>query len=236
MTLPLRRSLLMALVALAIFAVCGWLSSLPPLSTIGHQVFLKLLLLAASLVAMALWTPAGADWGLRRATGVRWSRVLGPGLALGALASIVVLTSGGKGLQAALGPMKFWQMVLVIWLWSSLTEEVFTRAWLQGSVQAWRHVKVVGPPLPAVLSGLVFGAMHVSLFVKGVDAITASVIVLAATTLGLYAGVLRERFNSIQPAVAVHVAFNVGGAFGGALYVIAWRITTGHFPSHLGVS
>jgi membrane protease YdiL (CAAX protease family) len=76
--------------------------------------------------------------------------------------------------------------------------------------------------------------MHLSLFAKGVDAISASVIVLAATALGLWAGLLRERSGSILPPLAAHIGFNVGGAFGGAAFVIVYRLSTGHFPTQLG--
>jgi membrane protease YdiL (CAAX protease family) len=155
-------------------------------------------------------------------------------MGLGAAASILVLASGGKGLQVALGPMTLWQLVLVIWIWSSLSEEIFTRGWLQGALHPWRDTMLAGFPLPAAVSGLVFGAMHLSLFAKGVDAISALVIVLAATTLGLWAGVVRERSGSILPPLAAHIAFNVGGAVGGAAFVLVYRLSTGHFPNQLG--
>jgi membrane protease YdiL (CAAX protease family) len=234
MNRPIPGALLLMAVAAGMFAASGWISSLAPLSMMNRQVLFKALLLAASITAMAAWRPEGADWGLRRAKNVRWFRVLAPALAMGALASIVILSSGGSGLQAALGPMRFWQVVLVIWIWSSLSEEIFTRSWLQGALHRWREVKVGRIAFPAAFSAIAFGAMHLSLFWKGVDTVTAASIVIFATALGLWAGVLRERYNSVSPALAAHVGFNIGGAVGGVLFVIAYRITTGHLPPQVG--
>jgi membrane protease YdiL (CAAX protease family) len=229
-----RQALLVASAALALFAACAALTHTAPLSTMGRQVMLKALLIAASFGAMKLWPAHGADWGLRRPAATRWLPIVGPAAGMGAAASTLILASGGKGLQAALGPMALWQAVLVIWIWSSLSEEIFTRGWLQGTLHPWRDTMLAGLPLPATVSGLVFGAMHFSLFARGVDAISASVIVLAATALGLWAGVLRERFGSILPPLAAHIGFNVGGALGGAAFVIAYRLSTGHLPTQLG--
>ena len=226
--------LLYAAVALVLFEVCALVSSAAPLGPVGHQVLFKALLIVASCAAMLLWRPPGADWGMRRPSGVRWLRVASPAMAMGAAASAVILAGGGRGLQTALGPMRFWQVVLVIWLWSSLSEEIFTRGWLQGALHRWRDTNVGAFALPALVSAAIFGAMHVSLFFKGVDALTAGTVVVSATALGLWAGVLRERYNSIAPAVAAHIGFNVGGATGGVLFVIAYRIATGHLPPQIG--
>jgi hypothetical protein len=48
--------------------------------------------------------------------------------------------------------------------------------------------------------------------------------------VGIWAGLLRNPFNSLAPAVVAHIAFNVGGAVGGVIFVIAYRLATGHVP------
>ena len=49
----------------------------------------------------------------------------------------------------------------------------------------------------------------------------------AGLLLGLVAARQRERTGSIMPAVATHVAFNVGGAIGGILFVISQVVLLG---------
>jgi membrane protease YdiL (CAAX protease family) len=234
MSRPLQSSLLYAAGAIVIFEICATLASFAPLGNVGRQVLLKALLIAASFAAMAMWRPAGADWGMRWVVNVRWTRVIAPALAMGAAASIMVLAGGGKGLQAALGQMHFWQVILVVWLWSSISEEIFTRGWLQGALHQWGDMKVGPFSLPALVSAAVFGAMHVSLFWKGADTPTATTVVVLATALGLWAGLLRERYSSIAPPLAAHIGFNVGGAIGGVLFVVTYRIATGHLPPQIG--
>jgi membrane protease YdiL (CAAX protease family) len=125
--------------------------------------------------------------------------------------------------------MQFWQIVLVIWLGSSIAEEVFTRGWAQGALERWETVRYGRFSLPVLAGAVLFGSMHLPLFAR-LDAITASVLVTATTVLGLYAGTLRERHRGLLPAFAAHICFNVGGLFGGIIYAIGYRLSTGRLP------
>jgi membrane protease YdiL (CAAX protease family) len=219
---------------ICIFLVCASLAERITSSLVAQHVVLKILLAGAAAAAMALWPKrAPADWALRRPAGVRWRGIIGRAIALGAITSMLVLAGGGRGLQRAIGTTGLLQTILVIWILSSLSEELLTRGWLQGVLHRWRDRRVLSIAVPALVSGLVFGAMHLGLYFKSVDPLTATVVVISATTLGIWAGVLRNRFNSLAPPVVAHVTFNVGGAVGGALYTITYRIVTGHFPPHL---
>jgi membrane protease YdiL (CAAX protease family) len=63
--------------------------------------------------------------------------------------------------------------------------------------------------MPVVVSGLFFGAMHLTLIrLIGPGAIP---IVLAATYLGLVAAYYREKTGSLLPAYILHVLFNIAG-------------------------
>ncbi|MCA9297319.1 MAG: CPBP family intramembrane metalloprotease, partial [Phycisphaerales bacterium] len=78
-----------------------------------------------------------------------------------------------------------------------------------------------------VASGLLFGAMHVSLFFYDNDPRTAATIVVATTTLGLICAWSRERSGSLFGPVCAHFAFNVCGLVGGVAVMIAKRVLSG---------
>lgn len=149
---------------------------------------------------------------------------------MGAVATLIVLLGGGRGLQSVIGSMKLYQIVLAVWFLSSVSEEIFTRGWAQGAMGRWTAA-TTGRFSPAViLAAILFGSMHLSLFARGVDVVTASTIVCSTTLLGLVAVWLREKHRGLLPAIAVHVCFNVGGMFGGILYTASYRLMTGKMP------
>jgi membrane protease YdiL (CAAX protease family) len=198
----------------------------------AYQLYLKALLVFAAFALIAVWRKrVPGSYGLQRASGVHWRRTVAAGLALGAATSMLILLLGGSGMQAALGSMKFWQIVLTVWIGSSVSEEIFTRGWAQGALDRWRGVAYGGHSVPVIVAALLFGSMHATLIAHGVDLITTVLVVLSATLLGLIAGNLRERHGGLAPAVVVHICFNVGGAIGGLLYVLGYRLTTGKLPS-----
>jgi membrane protease YdiL (CAAX protease family) len=190
---------------------------------------LKSFLAGLSLAAIALFgRKRWADYGFRRAQGVPWLRVLSLALALGAAGSIVVLLGGGKGLTAVVAGYGFPAIVFWIWFYSSMTEEIFTRGWYQ----TYLREAPGGANVAMMASAVLFGAMHLTLLIRGIDHWTVAVIVVFAILLGRFAAGLRQRYDSLVPAIGAHIGFNVGGLFGGILYTVGYRIATGHLPVH----
>ncbi len=194
------------------------------------QVALKTALALAALALIKFRGGPLADYGFRRAQAPRWLRSMGGGAAIGAMASFLVLIAGGQGMSGVVKGYSPLQLLLVVGLYSSLTEEIFTRGWLQSSLAQWKDDVYLGIPYPAWVSGLFFGSMHLSLIMAGVDAVTCTVIPIATACLGLWCGVIRERTLSVWPAVAAHVAFNLGSPLGAMLYVVIYRIQHGVLP------
>ncbi len=81
-----------------------------------------------------------------------------------------------------------------------LAEEVFFRGYFYGALRNWR-----GPWLAALLTGLVFGAIHAG----GTDA----VFLVPLAILGMALCFVRERTGSLLPCIALH-ALNNALAFG----------------------
>jgi len=152
---------------------------------------------------------------------------------LGMAATIAVLALGGNG-SPVVKQLSLPQIVLFVWIFSSVIEEVFTRGFLQGhlSVLSGRYVKLLffRVELPAFISAFFFACMHLILPFVGADAVTTVVIWLFTFSLGLLAGHLRARTGSLIPAIVVHMLANIGGMLGGIIYNIISYIISGKLP------
>ena len=142
-----------------------------------------------------------------------------PPLILGLMGAVAVL-AGQKTDAMGLGLTKF-QIVVFIWLYSSICEEILTRGLLQtlldwvweadGASRRWLN-------LPVVVSGLFFGAMHLVLLPRmGAWALP---IVALATYLGLVAAHYRQKTASLTPAILMHVLFNIAASL--PAWVVQW--------------
>ncbi len=215
--------------ALMLFGGLSWgLGSLGrDLDTIDQHALLKAAMLVVSLLLMAVDKRSFAEFGFRAAPGTAWRKITGIGLLLGALTTVAILATPAQG-HPMLQGFTLPQLVLWVWLWSSFTEEIFTRGLIQSWVRSASDGSRLGTAVPT--SALVFGAMHLSLFFIGADVWTCVILVVATTALGFAAAYFREVSGSLLPAVVVHVAFNVGGLIGGIVYMIVRRIVTGAAP------
>jgi membrane protease YdiL (CAAX protease family) len=205
----------------------GVLPLLPDAPWMG-QALLKLSLVAVVLaIAKAegwSWPELGFRGNLKGSARYAWA-----GLALGALATLASIFTGNLGMSKLVGKFSLPAMIGWVWIVSSVSEEIFCRGWFQA------HLEKQSPsPTDAARvllpSALLFGGLHLSLLLAGAGWGTTLLIVLSATALGYVTAVARARSGSLYPAILAHVAFNVGGAMGGATYVIAYRLTTGQLP------
>lgn len=193
------------------------------------QPALKLLLLLLSMVAARAMKLGWRDLGFRRPQTARWLKAVAGGLALGSVATLGMRLSGTAGLGRLLQGYSFLQLVAVIWILSSVSEEVLLRGWFQAATLGGDQARVSMEQL--LPSAVLFGTLHVGLLFVGVDALTVALLLPPLLALGLLTAWLRARTGSLYPAIAAHVAFNVGGVLGGMVYVILYRATTGQMPS-----
>jgi len=196
----------------------------------SHAV-LKTVLVGLSLAIMAFSGRRLADFGFRRATGVSWLRVILLGLAVGAVGSLAVILSPAKGMKPS---GTFWQMILGIWIYSSVTEEIHARGLVQGLLDGYRQhaASVLGLRLsvPVLTGGVLFATLHALLLRTGVDVLTVAIVVVFTFVVGTAAGVLRERYGSLLPAIVIHMAANVGGFLGGVVYAVIHVLVYGEPP------
>lgn len=126
--------------------------------------------------------------------------------------STAALVAGARGSGA--GPtegMSRLQLIVFVWVYASVCEEVLTRGLLQTLLDndgRSRCVRRRGLGMPVVVGALFFAAMHLVL-VRSMGPAAVPVIVLTFG-LGLVAGRYRERTGSLIPAIIVHALFNIG--------------------------
>lgn len=227
-------TLALAVVAFAAAVVLPRLIGLTPLGEITKEQrwfshFLSKTILAAISCALIFVSRRPLrEWGFARPSNNN-VRSYAAAIVLGMLASATIVVSPARGmtwLSRDLGG--FAGIVLWIWIYSSVTEELFVRGWFQSALE-WGSLP---PRLRVVISGLFFGAMHLSLFATDTDALTIAVIVPATTLLGFIAAATRERSGSLVPPILAHIGFNVGSALGGVLATVAIYAITGKPPLH----
>ena len=152
------------------------------------------------------------------------------GLLLGVVATIATLLTGSGGVRVMQG-LGFWQMVLLIWLFASVAEEVLVRGYIQGYLEPLRGYgfRAFGMrfSVPVLLSALLFSLMHLVLVTTGARPMAIYVVMVFTFFLGLVAAYQREKSDSVLPPIVAHISFNVGGVIGALLFVIAQLVIFG---------
>jgi len=175
---------------------------MPPLTHAGILLF--------SVMAMAIFGKAKfSQFGWARPQGSAWGRIAALGFAVGLAANALFLL-----LRVEFNPVPGYtllQIVLFVWVWASLCEEVLCRGLLQTLFEKAMPGSTRRLSTPILLSALFFMLMHVPLLVMGAPARMMAVLLPAAFVLGVLAGYARRQSASILPAVVVHMVFNISG-------------------------
>ena len=162
-----------------------------------------------------------------------WLKFAAYGLLLGAATTLVVRLGHGRGMENAMKGIGPIQMILLI-TGGSAMEEIFMRGWLQGFLDPLREHRVgfkqMRCSVPVLTAALAFGAMHLTLAFAGVDLWSLFCLLGFTTTVGLLAGLARERTSSLGPPIVVHLAGNLGGILGAACFFVIQVLCAGHIP------
>ncbi|MCK5455260.1 MAG: CPBP family intramembrane metalloprotease [Calditrichia bacterium] len=139
------------------------------------------------------------------------------GILLGIVATILAILLSGEGLENMPGQdMSFFEVIIFIWIYASLAEEVLCRGLIQGYLNHFYNYRLtlsgVKLSLPVITGALFFALMHFALLTTGVSILPVLIIVSFALLLGLMAGYQLERTGSLLSAVLIHMAFNIGGS------------------------
>ncbi len=237
--LPVPRIIVTFIVGFFIWVVAIFLPKVIITGTIPAIATTQALELILSIIAVWIFGHGRfADYGFRRpepgymGTG-NLSRVLmsfGVAVVLGMAATSVTLIVGAAGNPIA-RELNLPQIILFVWIFSSIIEEIFTRGFIQSHIArattASINFGLFRIQVPVLCSALAFAAMHLILLRRGADATTIVIILCFTFSVGLLAGHERSRSNSLLPAIGVHMLANIGGLLGGIVYAII-SVLTGH--------
>ena len=122
----------------------------------------------------------------------------------------------GQGPDKMPGPMAggLLSMIISVWIYASVIEEVFYRGLCQSLLERWRQYSFpffrVRISLPVILLALAFGLGHLCLSCM-FSGIFLWQIIVSCTALGLIAGYYREKTGSLIPAIVAHSTANIVG-------------------------
>lgn len=124
-------------------------------------------------------------------------------------------------------PNSIIEMIITVWIWSSICEEIMVRGLMQGFMNHLKTKRFLGLNLSVIISGLFFGFMHLSLLGVGMGQWFVSFIVFNTTVIGLIAAYYREKSGSLLPPVLIHFIANLVGS----LPLIIMAILGMEFPA-----
>jgi membrane protease YdiL (CAAX protease family) len=202
-------------------------------SAVVSQIILKTTLVLVALVAWKLLGRPFREMGWRRAewwnrSYLTWFVIAAASMMAGSVAMLLL-----EARHPVVAQMGLLQIVVVIWLLSSFSEEVYVR----GLVQSWVANREDATGINAffdpsiVSSAFLFAAMHAPLMWSPAGVKGGLAIVLAVLGVGWACAVLRARSRSLLPAIVCHVVSNVAGLPGGILGVILYRLIHGRLPA-----
>jgi membrane protease YdiL (CAAX protease family) len=217
-TQRLVYGLAITLIIFAIASIAGKFFPLEsdffPNSVITHSVML--IFSVAVIISLKKIVPFRIAW-------PRFKTILKP-VFFGLLTAIVInllltaltLATGGKAeahpLLEASTPL---QTFLFIFIYASLAEEMLLRGFLQNILSPLnvRGIRIFRSrlSLPVIISGVVFGLIHLILLTTGVSGLFVIRVVIFTTVLGLFAGYYQEKYDNFSHAVIVHMAGNLMG-------------------------
>jgi len=184
------------------------------------NVFMKFFMLLFSIILIrAMGT--FKEFGFQKSKDLKFLKffLVSLGIIIGAFIFGNILFNGilrfalGFGMpEKTFPPTSILTNILTVWIWSSLCEEVLTRGLVQSLMQKHKGLRFLRLSLPVWISGLFFGAMHLSLLKADMDGLFVGFIVFNTTVIGILAGYYREKSGSLIPAIIVHVLANIVGS------------------------
>jgi len=203
-------AILLGLFVLMVGAFIMSLDGLPELIRSNHTT----MLLLSFLIILVLSKGRLSTYGFKLTRNIQLKGIILFSFGIGIVGALIQSFIPGEGLTF-LEEFSFLRIVIFIWIYASICEEVLTRGLIQGYLNPLTKygftVFKSKISLPVLVGALFFGSMHLALLTMGVDSFRVFTIVLFAFILGIIAGYYREKTGSIIPAIITHMMFNISG-------------------------
>ncbi len=191
--------------------------------TNASHFFFKLYMILISIGMMTILGKGRlAGFGFRRATNVHWGSMAWKSATIISISLFFVVLIPNAVYTMITGNMlhgfpnnSLINEILSVWIWSSLSEEIFTRGLLQSYLDPLKHFRFmvgrVSISLPVVVSALFFSCMHLPLLKLNFTPVFVFSIVTNTFVIGMLASYYREKSSSLLPPVLIHVMANIIG-------------------------
>lgn len=168
------------------------------------------IMLIASLGIMMLSSQRWGDWGLQLPRSFSWPTLvatsLGVATACAAIMNIVIKDECMEFIKQ----LSFVQVVLVVFIYAPLCEELFCRGLLFKLVSSgYERVKLMSAPV--LFPAIFFAATHLIVKSQGISWLYVGLIVGYAFVCGLVTGYYRALTASVVPSIVAHSLFNITG-------------------------
>ena len=214
-------AILLGLFVLAVGAAVLTLLEISPESP-STTPWLGPLYMHTTMLVMSVLLMLALSKGKIRSYGFRWIRasdlkpVVMLSFGIGTVGALILALLPSQE-AATFEEFTFLQVVVFIWFYASICEEVLTRGLIQGYLapftnHCFRMFKL-RLSLPVIVGALFFSLIHIMPLGASLGIYKLLFFLLFAAILGVIAGYYREKTGSLVPAVIVHMMFNISGSF-----------------------
>ena len=135
-------------------------------------------------------------------------------IVINVLLTLLTKIAGGKiEVPSALSKLKPLQVIIFIFIFASIAEELLFRGVLLNFLTPLRETGIIifkiRLSLPIIISALAFGAAHLVLIFSGVSFFFILRIIIFTISLGLMAGYYQEKYDNNIYAIIVHATGNI---------------------------
>jgi membrane protease YdiL (CAAX protease family) len=173
------------------------------------------MLIISTLILFILGKGKLGQYGYKLPVNFSFSQIVILPLAVGVIAN-VILTFMPTAESFAPEGYTFGHIVVFIWLYASICEEIYTRGLIQGYLKPLADhaltVFKIRLSLPVIIAAAFFSLIHLMAFATTLNPFALVVFLIIAFILGLIAGYQLEKTGSLLPAVIVHMMFNISGS------------------------
>jgi len=186
----------------------GFLAEIPFLTHSG-------MLVLSTIIIWFLAKGKLSDYGFKKPIDADLARIMMLAASVGIIVALFRSFLAGGGGGSAEDSFSI-QIIIGIWIYASIAEEVLTRGLIQGYLKplAGKGLTVSDAriSIPVFVGALFFALMHIAMVTLGVDLVSVIATIISAFIVGVIAGYYCEKTESLAPAILVHMLFNMIGS------------------------